>query len=177
MTAPALQIRRAAPLSLFYSLITLVTLLLTSLIPARAAPVYTHEITAQKAGQYDALLKQTYKNHTNGSKLLMRRGMARFYGKDYRRAIDKFGAAYVAGAGTKALLKLSSAHLYAKAKTYQERYSFPERAASAAYLAYKSAANDLDRAQALKLLGYAFIRRQWWRDSLTALKASLAHAV
>jgi len=175
MTVPALQIQRS-PLLAFYSrLIVLLTLLCSGLVPAHAAPVYSHAKTAQKAGQYDALLKQTYKARTNSYKPLMRRGMARFYGKDYRRAIKNFGASYVAGGGTRALLKLSASLLYVTPKTYQERYTFPERAASAAYLAYKSAAHDLDRAEALKLLGYAFIRRQWWRDSLTALKASLAH--
>ncbi len=175
MTAPELQIHRSPLLSLYTCLIVLSALLVSSLVAAQAAPVYSHKKVAQKAGQYDALLRQTVKVHTSKRESLMRAGMARFYGKDYNKAINKFAAAYVAGAGTKALLKLASSHLNATATTYQERYSFPERAASAAYLAYKSAASDRDRAQALKLLGYAFIRRSRGRDALTALKASLAH--
>ena len=143
------------------------------MLPAAAAP-YSNEQVAREAGQYNALLKQKYKKVSRQDiKKLMRNGLRMILKQDYRGASRSYEAAYVAGGRTDALLKLSSVLLNISTKNYQERYSFPLHAGAAAWLAYKGATNKEDRAEALALLALALERRQNWRDSLNALKASL----
>ncbi|MCF6198379.1 MAG: hypothetical protein L3J67_03095 [Hyphomicrobiaceae bacterium] len=79
MTVPELQIQRSPLLAFYSSLIAILALIYSGLVPAQAAMVYSHAKTAQQAGQYDALLQQTYKVRANSYKSLMRRGTAQFY--------------------------------------------------------------------------------------------------
>ena len=175
MTAPRLPhpLNQTVALALQTGLSFLLLLILA--IPASAATIYTNEKVAIEAGQYEALLKQSFKKSSRNIKKLMRSGAISLAGKKYREASNYFGAAYVAGGGTNALLKLSSALLNTPTKNYTERYNYPKNAGAAAYMAYKGAASNQDKADALGLLGIALERRQRWRDSLTALESSLEH--
>jgi uncharacterized protein YfaS (alpha-2-macroglobulin family) len=179
MTSPALH--RLPPIKTLFSAILSCVALLLFVFPASAKPVnnhatvYSNESVALEAGQYDALLKQTHKKASKNIRKLMRRGQIKFAAKKYREAAGFFGAAYVAGGGVKALLKLSTSLLNTPTKNYKERYTFPERAGAAAYMAYQKALNMQDKSDALGILGIAFERRRNWRNSLTALKASLQH--
>lgn len=179
MTAPAL-VRSpqnfVTPLtnSLSTMLLSLLALLCLA-IPASAAPVYSNEKVAIEAGQYDALLKQKHKKSSKNVRKLMRSGYKKLSSKNYREAVSAFGAAYVAGGGTKALMKLSTSLMYVATKNYRERYALPKHAGAAAYMAYKGAQRNIDKADALSLLGVAFERRRSWRASLSAYEASLDH--
>ncbi len=162
---------RATPFLLFSMIVSFLLMML----PANAASVYTNKQVAAEAGQYDALLKQTHAKNTTHYQILLKRGYAAKDKKDYRAAVQNFGAAYVAGGGTHALNQLSRSLLNITTKTYQERYKFPEQSGAAAYLAYKGATNISDKASALTLLGIAFEKRQSWRNALTAYESSIEH--
>ena len=144
-------------------------------LPASAQSVYANKQVAREAAQYDALMKQTHKNVSRNIRQLMRSGQLRLSTSKQREAIGFFEAAYVAGGGTDALLKLSSTLLAAPTKNYQERYTYPERAGAAAYMAYQGAQSKSDKGAALSLLGTAFQKRRRWRAALKVLKASLEH--
>ncbi len=170
MTAPRLAAHPTAYLlfSLFISALLLIA-------PAQAASVYSNKQVAIEAVQYDARLKQTHKKSSRDIDKLMWAGKVRMAAKKYSEAINYYGAAYVAGGGTKALLQLSKSLLQYPTKNYRDRYTYPEHAGAAAYLAYKGAQSQQQKADALYLLGSALSRRQSWRSSLNALEASLAH--
>ncbi|MCP4934652.1 MAG: alpha-2-macroglobulin family protein [bacterium] len=159
-----------------YFLFSLFVSLLLMVLPANAASIYTNKQVAGEAGRYDALMKQIHKSASKNINDLMRSGRALVNAKkNYRKAVSFFEAAYVAGAGTNALLQLARAQLWTKTENYKERYTFPERAGAAAYMAYQGAQTTRDKAYALSLLGSAFERRQSWRASLTVLQSSLKY--
>ena len=59
-------------------------------------------------------------------------------------------------------------------KDYSERYATQEIATTGAYLAYAKARTPVEQAAGLALLGGAYQKREMWRRSLTAFRASLA---
>ncbi len=74
------------------------------------------------------------------------------------------------------LLLSRSALAVSDAKDYGERYSFQEQATVSAYGAYTRARTAAEQGAALALLGNAYERREYWRQSLNAYRTSLAAA-
>lgn len=176
MIAPNLSLQKISrPATILFGALFTCLAPLFFIFPASAQELYSNERVATEAGQYDALLKQKHKKSSRNLARLMRSGRLKSRAKKYRQAVHFYGAAYVAGGGTKALVNLSTALLNTPTKNYKERYTFPEHAGAAAYMAYQGAHRTKDKADALDRLGIAFERRQRWRDSLNALKISLEH--
>jgi alpha-2-macroglobulin len=70
-------------------------------------------------------------------------------------------------------LRLARTIFQIKPSTTSEQTFFMERASTAAYIAYQSAANPQDEADALAVLGKALAERRLWRPALDALRLSL----
>ncbi len=58
-------------------------------------------------------------------------------------------------------------------RDYRERWELFERSTAAGYLAYARAVGRNDEAAALQTLGDAFVKRESWRNALTAYRISL----
>ena len=70
-------------------------------------------------------------------------------------------------------LRLARTIFQIRPSTTSEQTFFMERASTAAYIAYQSAANPQDEADALAVLGKALAERKLWRPALDALRLSL----
>ncbi|MEZ5839836.1 MAG: alpha-2-macroglobulin [Hyphomicrobiales bacterium] len=70
-------------------------------------------------------------------------------------------------------IELSRAYLGIETDNWQERWDLPQKATSAAYIAYLRAPDAAAEGKALAALGAALARREIWRPAIDAYKASL----
>ena len=97
---------------------------------------------------------------------------------DARRALSFARNAIAADTADPAgwFLLSRAAQLVTEFKDYSERYALQEFGVSGAYAAFAKSKTASDQATALALLGSAYQKREYWRQSLTAFRASLALA-
>jgi alpha-2-macroglobulin len=99
---------------------------------------------------------------------------AAFRRNDFRSGLQILGQiAATAPEDSSNWLKLARTIFQIKPSTTSEQTFFMERASTAAYIAYQSASNPQDEADALAVLGKALAERRLWRPALDALRLSL----
>jgi uncharacterized protein YfaS (alpha-2-macroglobulin family) len=93
---------------------------------------------------------------------------------DFKTAGERAGAAIAANPKDAAnWLALAQIAVKADEGQARERYELRERGSTAAYAAYERTTTPVGQAAALALLGDLFARREMWRPSLDAYRASL----
>ncbi len=99
---------------------------------------------------------------------------AAFRRNDFRSGLQILGQiAATAPEDSGNWLRLSRTIFQIRPSTSSEQTFFMERASTAAYIAYQSATNPQDEADALAVLGKALAERKLWRPALDALRLSL----
>ena len=99
---------------------------------------------------------------------------AAFRRNDFRSGLQILGQiAATAPEDSGNWLRLARTIFQIKPSTNSEQTFFMERASTAAYIAYQSATNPQDEADALAVLGEALAERKLWRPALDALRLSL----
>jgi len=105
---------------------------------------------------------------------LRREAEAAFQKSDFRSGLQLLGQAIASApedAGT--WLRLARAVMLIRPADERERTLLFERAATAAYIAYRRAADRNDEADALIIVGKSFSERKVWRPALNALRLAL----
>ncbi|MBZ0148968.1 MAG: alpha-2-macroglobulin family protein, partial [Pseudorhodoplanes sp.] len=105
---------------------------------------------------------------------LRREAEAAFQKNDFRGGLQMLGQAIASApedAGT--WLRLARAVMLIRPNDDRERTLLYERAATAAYIAYRRTADRNEEADALVILGKSFSERKVWRPALNALRLAL----
>jgi uncharacterized protein YfaS (alpha-2-macroglobulin family) len=99
---------------------------------------------------------------------------AAFKRNDFRSGLQILGQiAATAPEDSSNWLRLARTIFQIRPSTSSEQTFFMERASTAAYIAYQSATNPQDEADALAVLGKTLAERKLWRPALDALRLSL----
>ena len=127
-----------------------------------------------EAARYRRLLREFDVDRAKGAHGLWKDGAAALSEGDARRAARNYRHALKLESGVHALwLDLAYAVLSVKGKDYSKTARLLEEATSAAINAYDISTSNGERARALAFLANALQRRQLYRSSLEAYKASL----
>ncbi len=139
------------------------------------AQPFEHDGIANDAKAYETYLTSNWrtdgKNHdqwVDAGKDALTRNLP-------RQASGAFAAAVVLDRNDAlSWLSLARSFLAMNPKNHRERYSFPQNASSAAYIAYKRSDNSSLKAASLAILAQALTKRSLWRPALEAYKNSLS---
>jgi hypothetical protein len=149
-------------------------------IPAAAQTAQTAQKPFQREDLADAAIRLEAQIKTDAGLVqkpagqLRREAEAAFQKNDFRGGLQLLGQAVAAApedAGT--WLRLSRAVMQIRPSDDRERTHLYERAATAAYIAYRRTTDRNDETDALVIIGKSFSERKVWRPALNALRFAL----
>ncbi|HVV41889.1 MAG TPA: alpha-2-macroglobulin [Nitrobacter sp.] len=155
--------------------VTFCAMLVVGLTAAQAADkAFRRDDLADSAIKLEAQIKQEAGPVTKSAQSLRTDADLAFKRSDFRGGLQILGQiAAVAPDDSRNWLWLARTIFQIKPATAKEQTFLLERASTAAYIAYQSARNPQEEADALAVLGRAFSERKLWRPALDALRLSL----
>ena len=158
----------------FRILFALILVLATPIAASALQKAFYREEIAIDATRYEKALKASEYAAERPAKAWRQAGdRARARG-DMRTAAANYETVVKLAADDWAtFLELSRAYLAIETDDWRERWDLPQKATSAAYIAYLRAPDAASEAEALAGLGAALARREVWRPAIDAYKASL----
>ena len=150
-------------------------MLVVGLASAQAADkVFRRDDLADAAIKLEAQIKEEAGPVAKSAQSLRTDADVAFKRSDFRGGLQILGQiAAVAPDDSANWLRLARTIFQIKPATSKEQTFLLERASTAAYIAYQSARNPQEEADALAVLGRAFSERKLWRPALDALRLSL----
>jgi uncharacterized protein YfaS (alpha-2-macroglobulin family) len=144
-------------------------------VPAIAADKsFKRDDLADAAIKLEAQIKAEAGQVTKPAAALRREADAAFQRNDFRGGMQILGQIVaVAPNDSTNWLRLAKAVLQIFPRNDREKSLLPERAATAAYLAYQRSGNSGEEAQSLVVVGRSYVDRSIWRPALDALRISL----
>jgi hypothetical protein len=141
---------------------------------AQAQKSFVRDDLVSDGQRLEEQLKRQISATQPGAQNALRDGIAALGRGDARRAYQLGLIAAAANpAQAEAWRLISRAAQAVEPRDYRERWELSERATAAGYLAYTRASGRNDEAAALRTLGDAFVKRESWRNALTAYRISL----
>src|ERR1700751_2680345 len=167
--------RRSFPMIGLVRAATLCATLALGLTSALAADkAFKRDDLADSAIKLEAQIKSEAGGGAKSPTTLKSDADAAFKRNDFRSGLQILGQiAASAPEDSGNWLRLSRTIFQIRPSTSSEQTVFMERASTAAYIAYQSATNPQDEADALAVLGRALAERRLWRPALDALRLSL----
>ncbi len=143
--------------------------------PAHAADKsYQRDDLADSAIRLEAQIKKDVGPVTKPVTTLRREADQQLDKRDFTAGMQTLSQIVaIAPAESQNWLRLARTILIVVPADGRERWTFLERASTAAYLAYQRAKSPADEAQALDVLSRAFSERKLWRPALDTLRISL----
>lgn len=143
--------------------------------PAAEGTAFRDEALEQAAVTLEAQIRKDAGTVTQSAAQLSKEAEAAFQRRDFRTGMTVLGALVTAAPeDAAAWLRLARAVGAIKGRDAREQDFLRERAATAAYIAYRRARERDAQADSLALLGRLLAERQQWRPALEAMRLALA---
>jgi alpha-2-macroglobulin len=148
--------------------------LLLSVPTLAADKSFKRDDLADAAIKLEAQIKAEAGQVTKPAAALRREADAAFQRNDFRSGIQILGQIVTVAPDDSAnWLRLAKTVLQLRPGNNDERTTLLERAATAAYIAYRRSINSAEEAESLTVIGRSYADRSLWRPALDALRVSL----